>query len=99
MKQQDKQITTLSSLDIAPKDGDLNLGFYLPVMTNAERNAIPLSLLRRGCLIYLFDTEANFDLPVNNGVTFAADNNKLFVYAGDGLINAVSDWKRITSAA
>ncbi len=49
----DAPITSLSSLDITPKDGDPNLGFYLPRMTLAERNAIPTRILRAGCMIHL----------------------------------------------
>lgn len=89
MKQEDKQITTLSSLDIAPKDGDLNLGFYLPRMTIAERNAIPLSFLRRGCLIYITDAP---DAP-----TAAEMPNKLQFYKGDGTRNNFADWESLTS--
>lgn len=44
-------ITNLTSLAITGTDDANNLGFYVPLMTTAQRDAISTSLLRNGALI------------------------------------------------
>jgi hypothetical protein len=53
----DTPITKLSSLDITPDPNSKYNGFYLPQLTNAERDAIPADALRNGGLIYNITTD------------------------------------------
>ena len=52
----DTPITKLSSLDITPDPHSKYNGFYLPQLTNLERNAIPADAVRNGGLIYNITT-------------------------------------------
>ena len=51
----DTPITKLSSLDISPDPHNKNNGFYVPQVTTAQRDAIPVGTIRNGGIIYNSD--------------------------------------------
>jgi hypothetical protein len=49
-------ITTLTGLNIVTDFVNPDYGFYLPQLTTAQRNAIPLTTIRNGALVYNITT-------------------------------------------
>jgi hypothetical protein len=50
-------ITTLTGLNIVPDSTNPNNGLYLPQLTTGQRDAIPLTTIRNGALIYNITTD------------------------------------------